>query len=76
MSNLRIACTAINRRIMAGRIGKNGLDFIGSPIDVTSDVMKSVIDKIGIGKTEIITVDGIPSYEIEIRAIVTTKAQS
>jgi hypothetical protein len=29
--NIRIACTAIAKRIMAGRISKNGKDFVGEP---------------------------------------------
>lgn len=69
MSALRIACTAINKRIMAGKIGKNNFDFIGTPIDVTSDVMKAIIDKIGVGKTDVITINGVPTYEIEVRQI-------
>lgn len=67
---LRIACTAINKRIMAGRIAKNGMDFIGNPIDVTSDCMKAVIDKVGIGGKHVITMDGVAAYEIEIRLCV------
>ncbi|WP_313461530.1 hypothetical protein [Pseudomonas nitroreducens] len=42
----RIACTALTGRIMAGRVSKNGLNFTGTPKDVTSDVLKAVIDKL------------------------------
>lgn len=67
MSKIRIACTALAKRIMAGKVSKNGLDFIGEPIDVTSDALKAVIDMIGIGGSHVITRDGNPFLEIEIR---------
>ena len=65
----RIACTAINKRIMSGRIAKNGIDFIGNPVDVTSDCMKAVIEKIGVGNTSIVTLDGIPKFEITVKEV-------
>ncbi|NMZ73831.1 hypothetical protein HBO32_12020 [Pseudomonas nitroreducens] len=42
----RIACTALAGRIMAGRVNKAGDSFTGTPKDVTSDVLKAVIDKL------------------------------
>lgn len=42
----RIACTGIGGRIMAGRVSKDGMAFTGTPKDVTSDVLKAVIDKL------------------------------
>lgn len=74
MSTLRIACTAINKRIMAGKVGKDGLSFTGNPIDVTSDCLKAVIEKIGIGQTHSVMVDGIPEFEIEVRAAVRSQS--
>lgn len=66
---IRIACTAIAKRIMAGRVSKSGLDFIGEPKDVTSDCLKAVIDFIGIGETKSIHVEGVPTYEISIKKL-------
>lgn len=43
---MRIACTGLAGRIMSGRVNKAGDAFIGSPKDVTSDVLKAVIDKL------------------------------
>lgn len=43
---IRIACTALTGRIMAGRVNKAGDSFTGTPKDVTSDVLKAVIDKL------------------------------
>lgn len=42
----RIACTALTGRIMLGRVSKSGLDYVGDPVDVTSDVLKAIIDKL------------------------------
>lgn len=44
----RIACTEIGGRIMAGRANKAGDSFTGTPKDVTSDVLKTVIDKLDV----------------------------
>ena len=56
----RIACTALTGRIMAGRVSKNGLNFTGTPKDVTSDVLKAVIDKLKHhGGSFDITCDGV-----------------
>lgn len=71
----RIACTAIIKRIQMGRVNKAGTAFVGNPVDVTSDCLKAVIDKIGAGNTEIITSDGVPVFEIEVRRIA-AKAES
>lgn len=62
----RIACTAIGKRIMLGTVAKSGIDFTGNPQDVTSDVIKAVIDKFGTTQTHIIQENGKPKYEIKI----------
>lgn len=41
----RIACTALTGRIMMGRVNAAGTQFVGTKSDVTSDVLKAVIDK-------------------------------
>ncbi|QRF55786.1 hypothetical protein [Variovorax paradoxus] len=41
----RIACTALTGRIVSGRVSKDGSNFVGVKADVTSDVLKAVIDK-------------------------------
>ena len=42
----RIACTALTGRIVSGRVNKEGNAFTGQKKDVTSDVLKAVIDKV------------------------------
>lgn len=41
----RICCTALTGRIMMGRTNSAGNAFVGQKLDVTSDVLKAVIDK-------------------------------
>lgn len=67
MSTLRVACTAITKRIQAGRVNKAGDSFIGNPVDVTSDVLKAIIDKVGAGNVVTVNENGAPAYEIEVR---------
>jgi hypothetical protein len=59
MSNpIRVATAALSRRIFAGRPTKDGLGFKEPRYDVTSDCLKAVVDKIGIGfQTDIMTGD-------------------
>lgn len=68
MCALRVACTIMGR-IVAGHPNKENTGFKGEPVDVTSDCVKAIVEKIGIGKTLPIVVDGVPKYEIEIREI-------
>jgi hypothetical protein len=77
MSNQRIACTAIAKRIQLGRVNKAGDSFIGEPVDVTSDCLIAVMDFIGRGETKVVTENGQPAYEITVRDIRThTAAQA
>ena len=46
---LRVACSALGKRIYAGHPTKDGTRFREPRHDVTSDVLKAVIDKIKIG---------------------------
>lgn len=63
---IRIATAALSRRIFAGRLNKAG-DALLCRVDVTIDVLKAIIDKIGEGNTEVITENGVPVWEIEVR---------
>lgn len=65
----RIACTAIGKRIQMGRVNKAGTAFVGNPVDVTGQCLKAVIEFVGVGRTDIVFVDGVPAYEIEVRRI-------
>lgn len=67
---ITIACTAISKRIQAGRINKEGTAFTGVPVDVTSQCLKAVIEFVGPGRTDIVFVDGVPAFEIEVRQYV------
>lgn len=69
MSGIRIACTAIAKRINAGRINQAGNAFLGNPIDVTSDCLKAVIDLVEPGRLVIVNENGAPKYEISVRLV-------
>jgi hypothetical protein len=66
---IRIACTALAKRIMAGRVSKNGVEFIGTPHDVTSDALKAVIEFIGVDQTHVVTVNGKPMFSLTVETI-------
>lgn len=51
---------------MAGKVSKDGRDFIGEPQDVTSDCIKAIIEKVGVGGLTIVNVDGKPKYSITV----------
>lgn len=42
----RIACTALTGRIRMGKVSKDKCSFVGTPVDVTSDVIKAMMDKL------------------------------
>ena len=46
---IRVATAAISGRIFAGRPTKDGMAFKEPRYDVTSDVLRAIVDKIGIG---------------------------
>lgn len=69
MTTLRLACTALGRRIMAGYPTKDGLRLKEPRHDVTSDALKAVVDKIGIGSEVTISDEtGAPLCIVAIRA--------
>lgn len=49
MAKLRVACASLSQRIYAGYATKDGTRLKEPRHDVTSDVLRAVVDKIGIG---------------------------
>lgn len=74
-SDIRIATAALSGRIYAGRVSKDGTRFLDGKKDVTSDVLKAVIEKIGVGKDVTVEVDGIPAFRISVQAAGGTNGQ-
>lgn len=66
---IRVAKMALSGRIHAGTPSKDGLTFRGGGQDVTSDVLKAVIEFVEPGKTAIVHVDGVPAYSIEVKRL-------
>lgn len=67
--NIRIACTALAKRINAGKVNKAGNAFTGNPQDVTSDCLKAIIDFVEPGNVVTVNENGAPTYQIEVRKI-------
>ena len=66
---VRVATACLSGRIFAGRTTKDGLGFKEPRYDVTSDVLKAVKDKIGIGHEVTVECNGVPEYRIAILPI-------
>ena len=69
MSNIRIATSALTKTIYAGKLNKKGDSFLTGKTDVTSDVLKSIIDYVGIDKIHVVSISGKPIYEISIKKV-------
>lgn len=63
---IRVATAVLSNRIFAGRPTKDGRGFKEPRYDVTSDVLRAVKDKIGIGNEVTVECDGVPQYRIAI----------
>ncbi len=66
---IRIAKSAVGGQIYAGRINKAGDAFTGEKTDVTSDVLKAVVEYVGPDKELIVFVAGQPKYAIRVTEI-------
>lgn len=42
---MAIACSPLTGRIKSGRLNKGKTAFVGDPVDVTSDVLRALIEK-------------------------------
>ncbi len=63
----RIACSPLTGRIQTGRVNKAKNAFVGATQDVTSDVLKAMIEKLRYhGGTVQITCDGEVMAEIKL----------
>ena len=66
-SGIRVAKSAMTDRIYAGRVCRDGMTWRAGKADVTSDVLKAVVDLITPGHTLTVSVGGKPAYEITVR---------
>jgi len=66
--NARIACS-VNNRIMLGNVSPSGIDFIGTPKNVTSDCLKAIIEFVGVGNETTVTSAGKPAFVITVKAV-------
>lgn len=65
----RIACTALTGRIVQGRVNKEGNSFVGEKNDITSDVLKAVIDKAAFHGGSFVIEGGGKSYALTVTEV-------
>jgi hypothetical protein len=65
---IRVATKALSGKIYAGRPAKDGLSFKEPSCDVTSDCLKAIIEKVGVGNAMTVNGDG-KAYEITVKEI-------
>ncbi len=65
-SALRVACAAVSGKLYAGRISRDGSTFVGTPIDVTSDVLAALLDYCPIGQQRVIRANGKAVYTLQV----------
>lgn len=68
MSATRVAKSPMTNRIYAGRVCRDGVTWQAGKTDVTSDVLKAVVDLVTPGHTLSVSVGGKPAYEITVKA--------
>lgn len=68
-SRLRVACALVSGRIYAGRVKASGIEWREPKEDVTSDVLKAVIEYTEPGHYIDVEVDGTPKYRISIEEL-------
>jgi hypothetical protein len=69
MGKIRVQPSPLTNTIYAGRINKTDSAWQGEKYDVTSDVIGSIIQYVGVGNIISVNENGKPAYEIEVRAI-------
>jgi hypothetical protein len=68
LRGLRLACVAVTGNIHAGFLDDRNT-FSSGHVDVTSDVLVSIIEYIGIGNTHLVSVNGELKFEISVQEI-------
>lgn len=66
---IRIACTALSKRIKAGHPTKDGHRFKGGGADVTNECLMAVIQFVEPENTVTVSQNGKPAYEITVRKL-------
>lgn len=66
---IRVACTALLKRIVAGRSNKDGTALVGGGDDVTGDCLKATAELIGAGNSLTLKVNDADAYVIAVKAV-------
>jgi hypothetical protein len=65
-SPIRVATAVLSERIFAGRLTKDGRGFKEPRHDVTSDVLRAIFDKVGLGNEITVEFNGTPAFRIAV----------
>lgn len=68
-SPLVVGMAALSNQIFVGRLSKDGRTWKNGKQDVTSDVLQSVIQFVGVDKEIVVNVGGKPKYRIRVTDI-------
>lgn len=66
---LPIRVGTLENRIYAGKLKKNEKEFRVGKVDVTADVLRSIVEFIGAGHSLVISVNDIPKYSIAVTEV-------
>lgn len=70
MSEIRVATAMLSRMIYAGKLNKKGTAFLANKTDVTNDVIKAMIEYVGVDEVLVVKLGGKPVYEISVTKVV------
>lgn len=71
MNPFRVMVSPLTKTAYAGRVKKDEKGYVsaGPRHDVTQDVLVAVIDIVGPGNTHVLSLNGVPHFEIEVRDV-------
>lgn len=69
MKKLHVGCSPLTKTIYCGHVLKDGQTWAANRSDVTGEALGAVIEKIGAGNIQVVTVNGVPRFEIEVREL-------
>jgi len=72
---IRVACTALLKRIVAGSPNKDGTALVGGGDDVTGDCLKATAELIGAGNSITLKIKGVDAYVIAVKAVEDAKQE-
>lgn len=68
-TEFRVLTSPLTKQAFAGRVRQDKMGYVssGQRHNVTSDVFAAVVDIVGPGNTHVLSIDGVPQYEVSIK---------